>query len=53
MTDDSETSAVVYAEYELPHHIWVTYSALDRIFETFIGPVAAKIYTHAEPTRLM
>jgi hypothetical protein len=45
VTDEAEESAVVYAEYELPHHIWVTHSVLDRTFETFIGPVAAKIYT--------
>ncbi len=45
MTDEAEETAVVYAEYELPHHIWVTHSVLDRTFETFIGPVAAKIYT--------
>ena len=45
MTDKAEAPAVVYADYELPHHIWVTYSVLDRTFETFIGPVAAKIYT--------
>jgi hypothetical protein len=45
MTDEAQASVVVYAEYELPHHIWVTNSVLDRTFETFIGPVAAKIYT--------
>lgn len=45
MTDEAWVDAIVYAEYELPHHIWVTYPVLDRTFETFIGPVAAKIHT--------
>src|SRR4051812_37871935 len=45
MTEEDATNAVVYAAYDLPHHIWVTYPVLDQTFETFIGPVAAKIYT--------
>lgn len=37
------TTVTVSAQYELPHHIWVDYSVVGSTFDTYIGPVHARI----------